>query len=307
MPIILRNDVNRPLTHQELDGNFKYIRENLVLGSQLNNTLAAYATAEQVNTAITAVSSSAALAAATQDLTGKVATIPTPMIGVNGRSNVINIQFTDLGFDFAKNNAELFLFRYRNAKRKKIIDRNNQSNGTKKKIPAKWVHPTTADASTKWNGWKFFNGEQSLYNPQTFSTEGIPGRVTEYSIPANLLPYQRFNIEFNRYMFWRKTSVAGTTFDANFISEANPTTTTDVLDMYVGMGGSSTGMIGKFALAVAMDNPLATKQNGLCPKIFGTLSEPFYSVLARENGKDQPFVDIKLVTETDAKHLRIRK
>jgi hypothetical protein len=62
----------------------------------------------------------------------------------------------------------------------------------------------------------------------------------------------------------------------------------------------------KFAFALGIDNPSATKTNGLCPKIFGPFSEPIYSVWKYDFNSGL-YNDIVLVKENANRHKHVYK
>jgi hypothetical protein len=237
--------------------------------------------------------------------------IPQPIILLTGSTNGfmlsqgVAIQFPDTGFDFTSNNPELFLFRW---KRGKLSTRTNNFDlrGDRKKY-GKWVHPTTQGSETKWEGWKFFNGKQ-YFNGASYE---LTGRTTEWSIPSTILPYQIFGIDFNRYMFWsRRFSGSLLEYDTNVWSSGDFTPTQHSsgssvigLGMTVNNRNEYAANKQKFALAVAVDNPNATKSNGLCPKIFGPLSEPFYSVVVQPDGLT--YSEIGLIKGNHKRHTRV--
>jgi hypothetical protein len=226
--------------------------------------------------------------------------IPTPIISIDksqiNNNQQLRVSFNDSDFDFSKGNPEIFLMRYKNSGRK-IIKTILNPIGERRQYKAKFVHPTTEGSDMKWNGWKFFNGKQSIFR----GVWNIPvtGRVTEWTIPLNILPYQQFIVPFNIYMFWTQQDFINNTaqYDQNFFTNFAEYSTTDpvsIIDpnLFVRIGNSQRSRdrptyskTQKYALVVAVDNPLATKTNGLCPKIFGPLSEEFYSVLKIESFK----------------------
>jgi hypothetical protein len=225
--------------------------------------------------------------------------IPQPIISITGGTNDgISVQFADTGYDFSLNNPELFLFRWRNNHRTKQNER-------KRNKKSKWVHPSTEGCEVKWQGWKFFNGIQTL-GPFTIS-----GRTTEWEISPTIKPYERMGINFNKYMFWNiydLNILDYLQYDVNVFGFDSflPTNhqTTDYTINIGGTRGKSNSNIIKYALAVAIDNPNATKQNGQCPKIFGPLSESFYSVLRVDTSN---YVDIRLIKENEFNHKHVIK
>jgi hypothetical protein len=223
--------------------------------------------------------------------------IPTPMIGITGSNYDLVVHFLDQGFDFTQGNPELFLFRWKKSSRKKV-------GGVRKKKPSGWVHPSTDGANVKWQGWKFFGGGQV----SAFNNIGVTGRTTEFEIPSTIKPYERFSVNFNKYMFWY-TNLSGTLYDINVfpLGSFDPTNHQDgeaeirLTNTKDDVGYGKLGNIQKYCLAVGVDNPAATKTNGLSPKIFGDLSEPFYSVY------DLVVNDIKIIKENDRNHFRVIK
>lgn len=229
--------------------------------------------------------------------------IPIPIVSLTSNTNSIGIKFSDYGFDFTQNNPEIFLFRWRNKRRTKIPN----SGGLKRIKPSGWVHPTTDGADLKWDGWKFFNGEQK-FNKMYGYAGTITGRVTEWAIPPTIKPYEEFQINFNRYMFWNVFAEDGSSinFDVNVFDGSygifEPTVHASN-NNFISIGGSKNlrGNIVKYSLAVGIDNPNATKTNGLCPKIFGAFSEPFYSIIKKEGS----YTDIMLVKYNHKNHTHV--
>jgi len=244
--------------------------------------------------------------------------IPTPIISIDkskiNNNQQLRVSFNDSDFDFSKGNPEIFLMRYKNSGRKIGKTILNPS-GERRNFKAKFVHPTTQGSDMKWNGWKFFNGKQSIFR----GVWNIPvtGRVTEWAIPSTILPYQQFIVPFNRYMFWTQQDISNNTaqYDQNFFTNFSEYTTINPKsalnsDQFIRIGNSQQNRdhptyskAQKYALVVAVDNPLATKTNGLCPKIFGPLSEEFYSVLFIQSGMP---VDVNLEKRqmTKSAHLK---
>jgi hypothetical protein len=144
--------------------------------------------------------------------------IPQPIVLITGATDAspstgISIQFADTGFDFTQGNPEIFLFRWKNGGSKTY--RISQFAGQpKRKRFSRWVHPTTEGSEVKWEGWKFFNGNQ-YYNG---AFQQITGRTTEWLIPPTIKPYEKFGIDFNKYMFWNLTSGGTKYFDINVFS-----------------------------------------------------------------------------------------
>jgi hypothetical protein len=240
--------------------------------------------------------------------------IPQPIIGVNGASDDISYYFRDEGFDFTSGNPELFLFRWSNTHKKKnvLLDEYYKKHSG-------WVHPVTQDATTKWNGWKYFSGNQLC---DTVSGSTIINRITEFTVPSNTVPYSGNTIHVNRYMFWTLYSdeLGDTTkikrIDENFFtsefeysfSPTNKVYTSD-FTYSISLSGNhkltrdNNRNIVKYCLALAIDNPIATKTNGLCPKIFGPMSEPFYSKIYKD--KDLGYNDVEFVKENTYQHKNI--
>lgn len=233
--------------------------------------------------------------------------IPQPIILLTGSTGNlpkgIAIQFPDTGFDFTSNNPELFLFRYKRGN--KSTRTNSFDPRGKRKRYGRWVHPTTEGSEVKWAGWKFFNGKQ-YYEGASYE---LTGRTTEWVIPSTIIPYQIFGIEFNRYMFWsRRSSGSLVEYDTNvwssgsFLPDIHSSGSSIIkIGMTVNNLRDDPANIQKFALAVAVDNPEATKTNGLCPKIFGPLSEPFYSVVEKN------YDDLGLIKGNHKRHTRVIK
>jgi len=242
------------------------------------------------------------------EITGSTSNIPRPLIGIDSENSKLIISFPDTGFDFTKDNPELFLFRYKNVKHSKHGDK-------RRKKKAGFVHPSTHDASTKWAGWKFFNGHHFYKGNNGISDTVIEGRITEWPIPSTILPYQNIEIAFNIPMFWNKRNIGTTVVSPSVEFDIDPfannfTTDTHAIgdedSRFVAQIGSShqrtkDGIgnnypnIVRYALAVAVDNPLATKTNGLCPKIFGPLSEEFFTV-ANSRSAPEKLILTKLYT-----------
>lgn len=228
--------------------------------------------------------------------------IPQPIIHIVGYpTNQLSVKFSDTSFLTPENNAEIFLFRWRNRHRTKT---NTPITRIRRK-KSKWYHPSTASADTKWQGWKFFNGKQ--YNRNGIE---ITGRITEWDLPLNLLPYQLHTLNFNEYLFWNveDQNTGGTTSDVNVFTGYDIFTPTDHYasgDYLIRLGGlNNRANIMKYCLAIAIDNPDATKSNGLVPKIFGPFSEPFYSVI-KKSGTN--YDDIKLIKSNDLSHSHVIK
>ena len=231
--------------------------------------------------------------------------IPQPIIHIVGYpTNQLSVKFSDTSFLTSQNNAEIFLFRWRNRHRSKTVTPTVRIRRKK----SKWYHPSTASADTKWQGWKFFNGKQ--YDRDGFE---ITGRITEWGLPLNLLPYQLHTLNFNEYLFWNveDQNTGGTTSDVNVFIGYDLFTPTDHFssgDYRISLGGSNNrANIMKYCLAVAIDNPDATKTNGLVPKIFGPFSEPFYSIISKNGSAIPIFNGIKLIKENHLSHKHVIK
>lgn len=225
--------------------------------------------------------------------------IPQPIISITGsNANGIAIQLPDTGLDLTQGNPEIFLFRWRNSHRTKFGTR-------RRKKESKWVHPSTDGANVKWQGWKFFGGGQV-----NASSNIITGRTTEWQIPSGTTPYQKFGIDFNKYIFWGITNkiTGGTTTDVNVWSyDIFLPTNHSTPEYVINIGGSKrtrSANIIKYSFAVAIDNPEATKTNGLCPKIFGPLSEPIYSII---NASGVNYNDVILVKGNHLNHKHVVK
>lgn len=233
--------------------------------------------------------------------------IPQPIVLLTGDTSQtvrkgISIQLPDTEFLSSSSNPELFLFRW---KRGSYTYRTNISDPRgKRRKNSKWVHPTTEGSETKWAGWKFFNGKQQHY----YGIE-LTGRTTEWAIPQTIIPYEIFGIDFNKYMFWNKRSLGILAeYDTNVWSSGDfsPTIHSVFPDyIKIGMQRSNSNII-KYSLAVAIDNPEATQSNGLCPKIFGPLSEPFYTAVFKDEVQGG-FIDINLVRDNHMNHKHVYK
>ena len=218
----------------------------------------------------------------------------------------------DNGYNSTVGNPELFLFRYRSSRRYK---KNALSDWTRKR--PRYSHPATVDASIKWAGWKFFAGNQSLRDNTL-----INSRVTEWALPA-LTPYERFELTgFNKYMFWQEISITTNSvinYDTNIFLAGNQyklSTNQNQLDpnLYITLSGNKQTLVRggtqgypkavKYAFAVGIDNPNATKTNGLCPKIFGPMSEPVHAVWATNNNPDPYRSYVMLVNEGNSRLTR---
>jgi hypothetical protein len=225
--------------------------------------------------------------------------IPQPIVSITGTTgNGVAIQLPDTGLDYTINNPEIFLFRWRNSHRSKT--------GLKRKRKrSNWVHPSTDGANTKWQGWKFFGGSQIDANGVIFT-----GRTTEWAIPSGITPYEKFSVDFNKYMFWniRDTNTNEVFTDVNVWSyDSFLPTLHQTVNYNINIGGSKinkSSNIIKFCFAVAIDNPEATKTNGLCPKIFGPLSEPIFSIIQKNLSG---FIDVILVKENHMNHKHVVK
>lgn len=236
--------------------------------------------------------------------------IPVPMISLTSNTNSIGVKFSDYGFDFTQNNPEIFLFRWRNKRKSQIKDGLGTVIG-KRIRPSGWVHPSTDGSDIKWEGWKFFNGEHKYIKPHGY-TGTITGRVTEWSIPSTIKPYEEFAIDFNRYMFWSVFANDGSSinFDTNVFDGSygtfSPISHNDGTNtIYLGGLRGIRGNVVKYSLAVGVDNPDATKTNGLCPKIFGAFSEPFYSIIENNMGLPNPYYNIMLVKYNHKNHTHV--
>lgn len=235
-----------------------------------------------------------------------VANIPKPILSAIGGSSDLYVHFTDTGFDFTQNNPEIFLFRYRNNRNKAGIS----VGGTVKKLKARYVHPVTVNALTKWAGWKFFSGETKDRDGAVINT-----RITEWAIPSTILPYQKFILTgFNKYMFWNVLNGGTITAqDVNIfqgglgnkfgltsrVEQSNPAIVCNLSGNNRRLNDTDLfGKVVNYAFAVAVDNPNATQTNGLCPKIFGPLSDPIFSILEydKTNGWS---VDVELVVQNN--------
>jgi len=222
--------------------------------------------------------------------------LPQPIVNFDGDGLVIH--FMDTGFDFTTSqNPEIFLFRWKNTKKK-----------TNRKKGSGWVHPSTTNATIKWEGWKFFNGEHkyNIFIDGQLVLDGVINRETEWGIPTNILPYENINITFNRHMFWRlfdnNKFSPNIIFDENFVNESDGYTDITNLPSNIKIASNRpNSKVVKYCVALAVDNPSATKTNGLCPKIFGPFSEPFYSVVNKFNGI---YGEIKLIKQN---HFRKNK
>jgi hypothetical protein len=211
------------------------------------------------------------------------ATIPIPIIFIERpveAGNGLHISYRDTGFDFSTTqNPKLFLFKWKETRktRKKQVT---------KTILQGWKHPVDMDWEANWQGWKFFGGKQSC----PVATENVLLRRTEWDVDANLKPMQKQLIDFNKYYGWReKDSTEGVVyrFDENVFNDpifslSDPVSGQKKIAL-TGKRSASNHLhyqkIQKFAFAFAVDNPKATKTNGLCPVIFGAMSEPIYQVL----------------------------
>jgi hypothetical protein len=243
---------------------------------------------------------------------GSGVVIPAPIIDINGNgtSGVINISFANSTFDFSTGNPEIFLMRYKNTRRKMYY-----VNAEKVRVrrASGYVHPTTFDASVKWQGWKFFNGTHSWIG----TTNAFENRVTEWSIPV-LIPYQTFQITMNPYLFWNFKNMDNNQllgYDENFFHASSWYTTSNLADdanYKASVGGNKKNKLAfmkwhksqEFALVVAIDNPAATKTNNLCPKIFGEMSQPFTSMLVKNNASIISNVVLKLKRENKKSKIR---
>ena len=243
----------------------------------------------------------------------KVNTIPAPIVSIQkADQNYISVQFRDTNFLVGAINPELFLFRWRNKRHSKYLRAGNVIRRVK---AAGWVHPTDyVNGYAKYQGWKYFCGSQKAKFNQD-----AENRQTEWAIPNVWIPMDKFTIAVNRFMHFTETNqiTGAVAYDANFFTTNhylhNSSQNTSNANLYISLGGNQRakyflnpkwGKNKKYCLAVAVDNPEATKTNGLCPKIFGLMSEPFYAAGQYNKGK---ISDIIFVKSESAQHLKIRK
>lgn len=211
---------------------------------------------------------------------------PTPQIEYDYSTSELRVFFLENGFDFTTGNPEIFLFRYKAKKRKISLIYGN------KLLQSGWKHPATVNAATKWSGWKFFNGSQSLYDGSVVNT-----RITEWAVPSTVKPYQRTVLTgFNKYMFINEIDTSTSSvvqYDSNILSGAasyqiNNKINSSNSNLVFKLGGTKTRIntpfpvvfqkINTYCFALAIDNPYATKTNNLCPKIFSQFSEPINAI-----------------------------
>jgi hypothetical protein len=212
-------------------------------------------------------------------------------------------------------NPQIFLLRHkRRRKNKKMslsIDKQRKRTGI--------VHPAdyTASANNRWAGWKFFNGLQKNINGTS-----IDNRNTEFSIYPIPLTLQSIlrdgtvpDISNNK---WKPNQNLIINFEAYqyTINEYNEFDVQSSLDYYAWNSNRTCKVTGeikagverradkevgpfgnfkmirkqqaiKFQFVIAVDNLLATKTNGLCPKVFGEPSEIFISRNYNKNNGDE--------------------
>lgn len=232
------------------------------------------------------------------------------------KSTGLTAHFADSGYDFAVGNPELFLFRYRGKRRSRVIDLLTSLPVARKK-KARYVHPTTIDSVTKWAGWKFFAGEQRLRDSVIVNT-----RTTEWTLPGTIKPYEKFALSgFNEYMFWTELDNTAapaytvTQHDTNIFSGANYSLMSRInssnATLLQNLAGTNRrmakdnlfGKVTSYAFAVGIDNPNATKANGLCPKIFGAMSDPIFSILHSVDGSTNP-TEVYMVNQVNSRYYR---
>lgn len=246
---------------------------------------------------------------------------PIVTFGTSVNNGSINIQFADTSFLAEAVNPEIFLFRWR--KNRKAKYNNKLGDILRRTKYARFVHPTDKNAGTRWQGWRWFNGNQ-LWSKigSALGTQVLQNRQTEWAIPPTLAPMEKFSINFNIYMFFQEVDDSDTylaRYDVNLFNGVDYTLTNprsaDNSDLRVSLGGSASkrqfttqkyGKTQKYCLAVAVDNPAATKTNGLCPKIFSNYSEIFYTIVA-DAGNDNAPIGVKMVKGESANSLLIRK
>lgn len=211
---------------------------------------------------------------------------PTPQVEYDFATAEMRIYFLENGFDFTTGNPEIFLFRWKGKTNKKRLG------FAVRKVHSGWKHPATVNASTKWAGWKFFNGNQFLYGGAVTNT-----RITEWSVPSTIKPYDRTVLTgFNRFMFFTEVdhnTNTLTNYDVNILGGGdyllNDKTSQSFSNLFFKLSGPKRSLktgkpfwpfpkVTTYAFALAIDNPYATKTNGLCPKIFSQLSAPMSAV-----------------------------
>lgn len=235
--------------------------------------------------------------------------LPQPHAEFYQATNEMKVYFMDSGFDFSKAaNPEIFLFRYKGRQRK------GSSVTVIRKIKAGWKHPATVDSAIKWQGWKFFNGEQSLYGGAITNT-----RITEWAVPSTIKPYDRVTLTgFNKYMFMSEIDTTGPTllsFDSNVLGDYNLNDKINTLnsDYVFKLSGTAKRIktpsakgfqkVVTYCFALAVDNPNATKLNGLCPKIFSAFSNPMHIIWNR-TGLVSPATDVSVVNSVNGIYSR---
>lgn len=231
------------------------------------------------------------------------ASLPQPIVSYDNINDKLEVHFADTGFDFTQHNPEIFLFRYRNIRRKKGLT----VPATKKKFP-KYVHPITVNANTKWAGWKFFAGTQKDRDGNPVNT-----RITEWTVPSTIKPYERFELTgFNKYMYWNIIDGGVITSQDVNIFAVDSFTTKNRVDgtKKCNLSGSrrqlsETDLFPKttnYAFALAIDNPLANQTNDLCPKIFGPFSDPLFAIWELDISGSPPYdkaIDVIMVPQNN--------
>ena len=212
--------------------------------------------------------------------------IPTPQVKINPKTAEIQVFYLPIGGTgataqkWASLNPKLYLFRYRNARRKTAKDVNG--NPYPKKSLGGFYHPTHLD------GINFPNGH--VYSGTTFSPpnyfNGTNGRqlTTEFNmlVAGQYRPYIHIPVNLNPYD-WAKKIKGGTW---QFMNE-DGSDFGDTVDKYKITGKKTAGKyksrrshipnnpkVGTFCFAIGCENP-DTNTNIANPIIFGHFSEQF--------------------------------
>lgn len=185
-------------------------------------------------------------------------TVPA-ILRVEVRDNKLYYFFLPGDMSFLSQNPEIFLFRQ--SKQQGLRkDHHTVLHGQR------WIHTADRNRAAKWAGWKYFNGTTTVE------------RDTEFVIPDTIKPYERQLLaDFNNAIYRVSPEGYDVVSDETY-------TVNDFLTRVVKLTGSNQrkgtwapAMVLQFILVLAVDNILATKENGLCPKNFIGISDSFYT------------------------------